>query len=540
MIADVGQTAGVDLQPAETDFASTEARESRALPTAVVARAGRTDVADIAPSSTDADVLLTPPATDYIDGEDWTTPDATATPGIFRRTVRTTLPFVISDLIALAVCGLVAQLALHFMFPDSAKMIGWAGPIALAPLVVVYWLGGLYSEIWVHPVLELRQMTHLNTIALLAAAAGGTFAEPFPIWFAVSWLAAIPLVPFMRAMCRRVCSGRSWWGYPTLIIGTGHAADALARMIAEAPNSGLRPVLLTDPAASCRSSILPVVNDPSTLESLLRAEGIRHAVVSLPDFSASRLSEMLDRYGGLLPHLLVLSDASTLPTLWGASRNCGRLSGIEVRNGLLMATLQRVKRLFDLTIALGVIACSLPVILVIMVMIKLTSKGRIFYGHKRIGRRGKLFKAWKFRTMYVNGDAILKEHLANNPVAAEEWERDQKLKDDPRVTWFGGILRKTSLDELPQVWNVLLGEMSFVGPRPIVKDEIRRYGQALRLYTTVKPGITGLWQVSGRSDISYADRVRLDLFYIRHWSPWLDLYIVGKTFIALASRDGAY
>jgi lipopolysaccharide/colanic/teichoic acid biosynthesis glycosyltransferase len=151
-----------------------------------------------------------------------------------------------------------------------------------------------------------------------------------------------------------------------------------------------------------------------------------------------------------------------------------------------------------------------------------------------------MFKAWKFRTMYKNGDEILKKHLSINPAAREEWERDQKLRDDPRVTWFGSILRKTSLDEMPQVWNVLHGDMSLVGPRPIVKDEIRRYGDALRLYTTVKPGITGLWQVSGRSDISYADRVRLDLFYIRHWSPWLDLYIIGKTFIALASRDGAY
>src|SRR5439155_12863191 len=142
-----------------------------------------------------------------------------------------------------------------------------------------------------------------------------------------------------------------------------------------------------------------------------------------------------------------------------------------------------------------------PLLAVIVLMIKWTSPGPIFFGHKRIGRRGRMFKAWKFRTMYKNGDEILKKHLSAHPGAREEWERDQKLRNDPRVTWFGSLLRKTSLDELPQVWNVLSGSMSFVGPRPIVKDEIRRYGDALKLYTTVKPGMTGLWQVSGRSGL---------------------------------------
>ncbi len=122
----------------------------------------------------------------------------------------------------------------------------------------------------------------------------------------------------------------------------------------------------------------------------------------------------------------------------------------------------------------------------------------------------------------------------------EEWNCDQKLRDDPRVTPLGKFLRRSSLDELPQLWNVLRGDMSFVGPRPIVPDEIRRYADTFPLYRKVKPGITGLWQVSGRSNLDYQDRVLLDRFYIRHWSPWLDMYIVGKTFIALLSRAGAY
>jgi lipopolysaccharide/colanic/teichoic acid biosynthesis glycosyltransferase len=132
------------------------------------------------------------------------------------------------------------------------------------------------------------------------------------------------------------------------------------------------------------------------------------------------------------------------------------------------------------------------------------------------------------------------DHLARDPEARAEWERDQKLRDDPRVTRFGRFARKTSLDELPQLWNVLIGDMSLVGPRPIVDDEVWRYGDTFRLYTSVKPGITGMWQVSGRNDIGYDERVLLDQFYIRHWSPWLDVYILAKTVVALAQRSGAY
>jgi Undecaprenyl-phosphate galactose phosphotransferase WbaP len=216
------------------------------------------------------------------------------------------------------------------------------------------------------------------------------------------------------------------------------------------------------------------------------------------------------------------------------------LSGIEVRNGLLLATLQGVKRAFDLVVAVAALCLSFPLLLGIALVMKLTSSGPIFFGHTRIGRHGRRFKAWKFRTMHPNGDAILREYLQRVTSAQEEWTRDRKLRKDPRVTRFGALLRKLSLDELPQIWNVLRGDMSIVGPRPIVESEVRLYGEVFRLYTNVKPGITGLWQVSGRTNLSYDDRVLLDQFYIRHWSPWLDVYILAKTVVALLNRDGAY
>ena len=473
------------------------------------------------------------------ENETCSVPDSTDSRIVQRREIRTVAPYIISDMLALVLCGLFAQGVLWLAYPAAAHM-RWISPVALLPLMVIYAIGGLYSEIWVHPIIELRHLSHLNTIALLAAAAGGMMAPPFPLWCAAAWIAVLCLVPVCRAIMRHLCAGRRWWGYPTLIIGSGPGIDAVARALLNAPRSGLRPILLTDPDDRCRVSVMPIINDPATLESLIRAEGIRHAVVSLPDFSNVRMTDLLDRFAGIVPHLLVLSDASTIPTLWGASRRCGRLTGIEVRNGLLLATLGIVKRALDVTISLTVLLAGLPFLILLGLLVKFTSPGPIFFGHTRIGQHGKRFKAWKFRSMYTNADAVLRRHLEGVATAQQEWDRDHKLRLDPRVTWIGNLFRKTSLDELPQIWNVLKGDMSLVGPRPIVDNEIVRYGRVFKLYTSVKPGITGLWQVSGRNDIGYDERVQLDRFYVQHWSPWLDIYILARTIITLIRRDGAY
>ena len=472
--------------------------------------------------------------------EDWSTLNEASVATQFRRAVRTRAPFLLADLLALVLSSVAAQGMMWLVYPPAAQALGPLAPVALFPLVVVFWLSELYSEIWVHPVIEFRQLSRVSTVCLLAAALGGAMAWPFPLWCVAAWMSTVVLVPLMRTVARRLCLNRAWWGYPTLVIGSGEGAAEVAGMLLEAPRSGLRPVILTDPEHTCRTSIIPVINDEETLESILRVRGIRHAVVSLPAFSIGRLTEVLDRYSGLVPHLLVLSDASTLPTLWGASRSFGRLSGIEVRNGLLLATLGVIKRGIDLAVVASALALFLPLLLVIAIGIKLTSDGPIFYGHTRIGRHGKKFKAWKFRTMHTNGDAILREYLERVMSARIEWDNDRKLRNDPRVTPIGKLLRKLSLDELPQMWNVLKGDMSIVGPRPIVESEVKLYGEVFRHYTTVKPGITGLWQVSGRTNLSYEDRVLLDQFYVRHWSPWLDVYILAKTVVALLKRDGAY
>lgn len=468
----------------------------------------------------------------------WSAPQSTAFWTALRRSVRTVAPFFVSDLCALVLAAVCTHYLMRHFFPAHAAAYTRALPLVLLPLVIAYWLSGLYLEIWVHPVIELRQMTHLTTFGLAAAGAGAMIAWPFPLWCLAAWPFALTFVPLGRGVMRTLFQRAKWWGYPTLVIGSGPSAVTLARALIESPKSGLRPVLLTDPRGDCRTSVMPVVNDPATLRSLVQSEGIRHAAVCLPEFSIGGMSATLDRYSGVIPHLLVLTDTQTLPALWSASRQCGRLSGIEVRNGLLLASLLGVKRALDVVVAVTGLICGLPLLAVITVVARLTDPGPIFFGHTRIGRHGRKFKAWKFRSMRVGGDAILRDHLARNPAAREEWEATQKLRHDPRVTRLGAFLRRSSLDELPQLWNVLRGDMSIVGPRPIVDDEVRRYGDVIQLYATVKPGITGLWQVSGRNNVGYEDRVLLDQFYARHWSPWLDVFVIAKTVITLIKRDG--
>ena len=199
-----------------------------------------------------------------------------------------------------------------------------------------------------------------------------------------------------------------------------------------------------------------------------------------------------------------------------------------------------VKRCCDLFLVI----LAMPLILLVMgavsAVVMLSSPGPVFYSHRRIRKGGAFFSMWKFRTMCVNSAEVLEGHLAQHPEAQAEWNATHKLRKDPRITPLGAFLRRYSLDELPQLWNVLMGQMSLVGPRPIVAAEVEKYGNCFDVYCRVKPGLTGRWQVSGRSKLSYDERVALDCDYIAHWSLFRDIVILLKTFSSVVNQDGAY
>ena len=199
-----------------------------------------------------------------------------------------------------------------------------------------------------------------------------------------------------------------------------------------------------------------------------------------------------------------------------------------------------LKRLFDILLVLLALPVLLPLLTLISAMVVLSSRGPIFYSHRRIRQNGAFFSMWKFRTMCENSAEVLEDYLTSHPEARAEWSRTHKLKEDPRITAVGRLLRRYSMDELPQVWNVVRGQMTLVGPRPIVAAEVEKYGDGFYHYCRVKPGLTGLWQVSGRSELTYAQRVALDCNYVERWSLRRDVVILMRTFSSVANKDGAY
>jgi Undecaprenyl-phosphate galactose phosphotransferase WbaP len=227
-----------------------------------------------------------------------------------------------------------------------------------------------------------------------------------------------------------------------------------------------------------------------------------------------------------------LSTAASIP----AERTATSLLAGQSKRGRL------IKRAGDIGFSLLVLALGAPLLLLLAVLVKLSSKGSVFYCQRRIGRGYRGFGCLKFRTMRKDADRVLAQVLASDPELRAEFERDFKLKNDPRITPIGKFLRRSSLDELPQFINVLKGEMSVVGPRPIVWDELERYGRNMDQVLSVRPGLTGLWQVSGRNNLPYETRVKLDLFYARNRSFWLDLGIILRTIgvVLLPMDRGAY
>jgi Undecaprenyl-phosphate galactose phosphotransferase WbaP len=252
----------------------------------------------------------------------------------------------------------------------------------------------------------------------------------------------------------------------------------------------------------------------------------------------------------LFRRVILVSEAGWLGGISMHIQDFEGIIGIAAEKGVLTPTDAVIKRTLDITASILMGVVLLPVFLAVAIWIRLDSPGPVFYEQprlakerrktKRAGVHRRKVKIYKFRTMLINADSSLKAYLRSHPQEKLEWEANQKLVNDPRVTRAGRFLRRFSIDELPQLLNVLRGEMSLVGPRPIVDEEGVLYGDKLEIYNSVRPGLTGLWQVSGRSRTSYEQRVQYDAYYVHNWSPWLDIYILLRTVWVVLSRQGAY
>ncbi len=364
----------------------------------------------------------------------------------------------------------------------------------------------------------------------------------------VSALALLPImVPLFRYTCRRVLHLKGWWLKPTCIVGVGKNAVRTAKAVSSDYWMGHRVVGFVDLEGklppSARLEGLPVFSTRALHLEFNRLVAEKPSVVFALDTS-SQMHEYrheINRYIMASSHATISPPISGLPLYGAEIINIYRHDSVIVKlqNKINCQSSRVVKRAFDLTLSSLLLIALAPVLIGLALFIR-KDGGPAVYGHKRIGLNGKSFYCLKFRSMMVDADVQLSRHLQQNPEARLEWEANHKLKDDPRVTAIGHFIRRASLDELPQLWNVIKGEMSLVGPRPIVMDECEKYGENLPYYLSMLPGITGLWQSSGRSDTDYDDRVSLDVWYARNWSLWQDFVILLRTPVSLLKVKGAY
>jgi Undecaprenyl-phosphate galactose phosphotransferase WbaP len=269
-------------------------------------------------------------------------------------------------------------------------------------------------------------------------------------------------------------------------------------------------------------------------------EGIDIAIIVPHQLPLSAVKNVLLHPSHHFQRVIVMLNEARMGPMWFAPMLLSEHLGLEVKCQLINPLHQTVKRIVDFGLIFISLPILIPLFLLLVLIIKLDSPGPIFYTQKRVGRDGRDVFIWKFRTMMVNAESILEAMLKKDDILREEWEQNFKLKNDPRVTRVGGFLRRTSLDELPQLWNVLKREMSLIGPRPIVAEEISLYGDDFEIFKQVPPGMTGMWQISGRNDLSYDERIGLDVYYVQNWSIWLDLHILMHTLLIVLQGHGAY
>jgi len=414
------------------------------------------------------------------------------------------------------------------------------------------WVGlrallGLYPGYGLDNVEELRRQTYTVAASL---AITSIFALAFQVGVLLSrlllgsgFVGLLLLAPLLRHFVKWWMMRGGLWGKPVMVIGAGDIGARLVRALQREWSLGLKPIAVFDNRlAPARGSLegVPYRGTLTDAMSLARKREADTVVFAMPHARREHLMRFINRASKSFRYVIVIPNMAGITTSAAVARDLAGILGVEIKHNLLNPWIRRIKRALDL---LGVVAGGLlisPLVLAIVGLIKLDSSGPVFYTQHRLGKGGNHFRCWKFRTMHVDADWLLTQHLQDNSELRWEWEQDHKLRSDPRVTRAGRFLRATSLDELPQLWNVFRGEMSLVGPRPIVDGEIPKYGKVYKLYQRVTPGITGLWQVSGRNNTTYEERVALDAYYVRNWSVWLDLVILARTVGSTVLRRGAY
>ncbi len=456
-----------------------------------------------------------------------------------------------------------------FLFSDIVALAcAFIGGGILAWLISKQILGNSFQTLFSRDTLsELAMFTGLGAVALLQLERRGHYSQRLPFWetaahilsvtamgvvlagflqFAIKsgysrlWLslsgglfAALVLMGrhYVMAALRR----RNAWNIPALIIGDGVAAEAMRRTLQDEPAMGYHIV------GKVPASMLDKLQAPGAWARLKKNFSVRHLFIALDGAALQAHQPALKALARERLSYSITPPWHGLPsaTLRTHHFMMNDMVLLDATNMLALPVPQAMKRCFDIGVAGLALLVLFPFMLGVALFVR-RDGGPALFVQRRVGRHGKLFNCYKFRSMRVDAEKTFAAHLASDAAAAHEWQTFQKLKHDPRVTKFGAWLRRCSIDELPQLFNVLCGDMSLVGPRPILPGQESRYGDDYVYYDCVRPGITGPWQVSGRSSLSFAQRVELEAWYAKNWSLWMDVVIILKTIAALRRNGQAY
>ncbi|MDR1400186.1 MAG: undecaprenyl-phosphate galactose phosphotransferase WbaP [Treponema sp.] len=411
--------------------------------------------------------------------------------------------------------------------------------------LLIFQISGLYPGISLAPSEEFKRFTTASFMAhggiILSRFVEDRDLDTISAAFAISFVFSTFVLLMCRTTMHYMLRKKHLGGVPAVIYGSGDLGRLVLDRLLDSVKTGYVPVLiLSEDFEADTYREVPVLHDISLGSELVRRYNIKMAIVAMQNLNEQELTHLLNYSVSAFRYNVLIPDFFRATNIWMTVRDFDGLLGFVTSHRLKMSWNLAIKRFIDLSLTIIGGLVILPILLLLALVVKVSSPGPVLYGHKRLGCNGKSFRAYKFRSMSIDADVRLQKLLAENPAMREEWEASHKIKNDPRVTKVGRFLRRTSLDELPQLINVLKGEMSLVGPRPIVEDEVSKYGEDFKRIFSVKPGISGLWQVSGRSDTDYNERVLFDTYYLQSWSVWLDMWILYQTIVAVCRGRGAY
>jgi Undecaprenyl-phosphate galactose phosphotransferase WbaP len=474
----------------------------------------------------------------------------------FHRTssALTTTAFVLSDLLAV-------MLAIGWGF-FCVKIYGWGlmgekGIINtrsfitywpyLPVYILIFQIFNLYPGVSLAPAEELKRfsigsfLVHGGIILSRYIERGSL--DSITVALIVSFIFSTAILLTARSVTYRVLIKTRLVGIPAVIYGSGSAGKLVVDSLSSGGKTGYIPVLILDDEHNYIDEYrgVPIIHDTSIGPEIVRRYKIRMAMVAMSDIDEQKQQHILNNSVSAFRYNAFIPNYSSAINIWASVRDFGGILGLATGNRLKMPWNLMIKRFMDIIIVVigGIIL--LPFLLLIALLIKITSPGPVLFKQERPGKNGKHFTFYKFRSMVIDAEERLKALLESDPKIKDEWEKNRKLQKDPRLTAIGRFIRRTSIDEFPQLINILKGEMSLVGPRPVIDDsEMEMYGESFANAFSIKPGLTGLWQVSGRSDTEYKERIAYDTYYIQSWSIWMDLWVIFKTFGAVIHGRGAY